>query len=322
MKFNNLKSKIAISVAVAMFIMAFGSQANAEADKSQPIQFFSHWSNTGGSHGVGETVVDYLETQGWTNINNGRGFQSVGGCLNAINQREKSDIPTIWLQANPVVEQPKDHPCYVEKVEADEFVAPFIGWTEFICRRSDLDLPPIDEATGTIRIATDLPEYFGEIEEEILRAMAPNANIIVMRYTGSPGALKAVQAKEVEYVWSTLFEERSEGALICDYNTSNKDFRDTLSLKSAFPNLDVSEGRFYSYNGSNWGWWNIDNADDELKAAFAKDVTDAFTKHQPTIDIMRNRGYIPPTPSGDLTNEEIKSMVGEKWTGQFKEYNH
>lgn len=320
MKYNFLKL-LATIVATAMFTMTISSQAIAEVDKSQPIQFISHWSNTGGSHGVGKTVVDYLETQGWTNINNGQGYQSVGGCLNAINQRENADVPTFWLQANPVVEQPKDHPCYVDKIKADKFVAPFFGWTEFICRRSDLDLPPIDEATGTIKVATDLPEYFGEMEEEILRAMAPNANIIIMRYTGSPGALKAIQAKEVEYVWSTLFEERSEGALVCDYNTSNKDFRNTLSLKTAFPNLDISEGRFHSYNGSNWGWWNVDNANDELKAAFAKDVTDAFTKHQPTVIITKSRGYIPPTPSSELTNKEIEVMVGEKWSGYFNGYD-
>lgn len=321
MKSKFLKSITTLTV-VFMSSMIIGGHAIAEVDKSQPIHILSHWKNTGGSHGVGKAIVSYLEEQGWTNINNGKGYLSLGGCANAINQRTKTSGPVFWLQGNPVLGQPADHPCYVDEVNADEFVVPFFGWTDFICRRSDLDLPPINEATGTIRVAVDLPEFFGEVEEEILRAMAPNANVVLMHYAGSTGALKAVQAKEVHYTWSTLFEERSEGRVECDYNTSTKSFRGTTALREAFPNLDVKEGRWLSYKGANWAWWNATNASGELKAAFAKDWADAYYEHEQTMNIVKSRGYVPPDRSKDLTDEEMKNMVGEKWTGRFDGYEN
>jgi len=316
MKFN-LKSIVTASAIACASTITFSTNAMAEVDKSQPIQLVSSYSNTGGTHGLGNSIVDYLEDQGWTNINGGRGFQSAGGCANLLNIEQKASGPIFWLQDNPVLGQPEGHPCHVEEVKESEFVTQFAGWTDFICSRKDLDLPPIDEATGTVRIAVDTKEYFGETEEEILRAMAPDANIILMRYGGSGGALQAVQAKEVQYTWSSLFDgERSEFSLNCDYNTSDQNLRGTVALQDAFPEIDFSQGRWISFKGANWNWLNASNASDELKAAFAEDFVAAFEEHQPTIDSMEARGYLWPTPTSELDMTTMEKIVGPKWVSE------
>ena len=313
MKFN-LKSIFTTTAVVCASTLALSNAAFAEVDKSQPIQLVSSYSNTGGMHGLGSTIVDYLEEQGWTNINGGRGFQSAGGCANLLNIVQRSDGPIFWLQDNPVLGHPEGHPCYVEEVKEEDFVTQITGWTDFICSRRDLDLPPIDEATGTVRIAVDTAEYFGDTEEEILRTIAPNADIILMRYGGSGGALQAIQAKEVEYTWSTLFDgERSEFSLNCDYNTSDQNLRGTVALQDAFPEIDFSQGRWVAFRGANWNWLNASNASDELKEAFAEDFVAAFEEHQPTIDSMEARGYLFPTPTSEVDMAVIADMVGPKW---------
>jgi hypothetical protein len=313
MKSKFLKSITTISIVASIFAMTITSQAVAEVDKSQPIQVLSPYDITGGTHGLGETIIDYLEKQGWTNINNGNGFQSTGGCANLINIREKSNGPVFWLQNTLEIKHPEDHPCYVDEVSEKDFVTLHGGWSDFICRRKDLNLPPIDKATGTVRIAVDVKERFGEVEEEILRAMAPNANIILMRYGASGGALKALQAKEVQYTWSTLFDgERSENMLKCDYNTSDLVTRGTAPIKKAFPEIDFTDAKI-DFQGANYEWWNADNASEDLKAAFAKDWIGAFKNHEPTIKALDVRGYLEPVPTDELEKGFMKDKVGSKW---------
>lgn len=309
----NLKS-ITLSICIASLgVLSLTNQSLAEIDKSQPIQVISPYSMTGGTHGLGKTIVDYLETQGWNNINGGKGFQSTGGCANMLNVVENAEGPIFWLEDTVVLNHPEEHPCYVDAVEEKDFVTQFSGWTDFICSRKELDLPPIDEATGTVRIAVDFKEYFGDEEEALLRSIAPNANIILMRYGASGGALKAIQAKEVEYTWSTLFDgPRSEYKLKCDYNTSSQSIRGTTPLRDAFPEIDFSDARI-AFKGANWNWFNAKNASEELKESFAKDWTDAFEKYEPTIESMNARGYLWPTPTSNLDMSVMKNIVGSKW---------
>lgn len=303
-----MNTKIKTFLATAM--LAASSSAMAEVDKSQPITLVSPYSTTGGVAGLGAAVTEYLETQGWTNINGGSGFKSAGGCANLVNIVENSDVPVFYLLENGTLAHPKEHPCYVEEVEQDKFVNQFAGWTSYICSRKDLDLPPIDEAEGTIRVSVDTKEYFTDFHMSVLEQMAPNADIIALRYGGSGGALNAIKAKEVDYTWSPLFGgQRSDYALNCDYNTSTMPANGTVPISEAFPEIDLNDP---SWIPQTWTWLMAENADADLIQAMSEDIQGAFDNDEKTIELHSARGYLNPTLTSELTNEEIENTVGSK----------
>lgn len=299
-----------ITSILATGVLAVSCSAFAEVDKSQPITLVSPYSNTGGVAGLGAAVTEYLESQGWSNINGGSGFKSAGGCANLVNIVDNSDDPAFYLLENGTLAHAEEHPCYVEEVEQSKFVNQFAGWTSYICSRKELDLPPINEVEGTIRVSVDTKEYFTDFHMSVLEQMAPNADIVVLRYGGSGGALNAIKAKEVDYTWSPLFGgQRSDYALNCDYNTSTMSANGTVPISEAFPEIDLSDS---SWIPQTWTWLMAENADAELITAMSNDIQGAFENDEKTIELHNARGYLNPTLTSELTDAEIKNTVGPK----------
>lgn len=292
-------------------LLSLSSVAFADVDKTQPVTLVSPYSTTGGVAGLGAAVTKYLESQGWTNINGGAGFKSAGGCANLVNIVDNSEGPVFYLLENGTLAHGKEHPCYVESVDRSKFVNQFAGWTSYICSRKDLDLPPIDEATGTIRIAVDTKEYFTDFHMSVLEQIAhPDADVVALRYGGSGGALQAVQAKEVDYTWSMLFGgKRSDYALTCDYNTSTTEANGTVPVSEAFPDIELNHPTWIPQT---WVWLMAENADADLITAMSEDIQGAFDNDKDTIKLHSLRGYLKPTLTSNLSENEIADTVGPK----------
>lgn len=282
---------------ITLFLLLATSIVHAE--RPDNIWLVHPWGSNGASHSINEIIITELEKKGWT-VNDGRGALSLNGCAQQLNHVNSTDAPVVYVWEMRTYNNPEKechHPIDIE----DRFFSFWYGFTDFFSRVADKDIPPIDQATGVIRVGVDSPDYFGKEREEVLRSLAPNAEIILVRYFGRNEVLAGAAAGEIDYTWHSVEENSSNGLLITDYNDSPRAIGDIESISEKFEHIDYSQDL--------WTGLFYDNMDEELKNDFLESYLSVFETEK-VKNIMSNINWAPPAehPS-DVSLDTIKNRL-------------